>query len=207
MRQSGFRLGRRLLPSDASTRPHHPWPSWLSRGGVAPLAQSHAGEARLPRLWLPAIPHPDRPAIPERIDFIGELVGKADARTARWPPSFPAQRATRATLRALGCTRRQRAVAPTMAHCAKAGGGGRPRMKRGGRGRPSRFPSCGGRDRREMAYGALQIRLNPASSRGPQSRHYPARAVPDLELTRPRTGCVPSGSNAMKNTICSCIMP
>jgi uncharacterized protein len=30
---------------------------------------------------LPAMPHPDRPAIPEWTDFIGKLVGKPDART------------------------------------------------------------------------------------------------------------------------------
>ena len=38
-------------------------------------------EKRGYQVWLPAMPHPDRPAIPEWIDFIGKLVGKPDAKT------------------------------------------------------------------------------------------------------------------------------
>lgn len=38
-------------------------------------------EQRGYQVWLPAMPHPDRPAIPEWIDFIRRLVGKPDART------------------------------------------------------------------------------------------------------------------------------
>jgi len=52
----------------------------------------YPGEAWLPwlkvmlenrgyQVWLPAMPHPDQPTIPEWIDFIRELVGKPDART------------------------------------------------------------------------------------------------------------------------------
>jgi predicted alpha/beta hydrolase family esterase len=33
------------------------------------------------QVWLPAMPHPDRPAIPEWIDFIGKLVGNPDEKT------------------------------------------------------------------------------------------------------------------------------
>jgi uncharacterized protein len=38
-------------------------------------------EKRGYQVWLPAMPHPDRPAIPEWIDFIGKLVGEPDAKT------------------------------------------------------------------------------------------------------------------------------
>jgi predicted alpha/beta hydrolase family esterase len=38
-------------------------------------------EKRGYQVWLPAMPHPDRPAIPEWVDFIGKLVGKPDAKT------------------------------------------------------------------------------------------------------------------------------
>ena len=38
-------------------------------------------EKRGYQVWLPAMPHPDRPAISEWIDFIGKLVGKPDAET------------------------------------------------------------------------------------------------------------------------------
>jgi predicted alpha/beta hydrolase family esterase len=38
-------------------------------------------EKRGYEVWLPAMPHPDRPAIPEWVDFIGKLVGKPDAKT------------------------------------------------------------------------------------------------------------------------------
>ena len=38
-------------------------------------------EKRGYRVWLPAMPHPDRPTIPEWIDFIGKLVGEPDAKT------------------------------------------------------------------------------------------------------------------------------
>lgn len=38
-------------------------------------------EERGYQVSLPAMPHPERPAIPEWIDFIGKLVGKPDART------------------------------------------------------------------------------------------------------------------------------
>jgi predicted alpha/beta hydrolase family esterase len=33
------------------------------------------------QVWLPAMPHPERPAIPEWIDFIRTLVGEPDAKT------------------------------------------------------------------------------------------------------------------------------
>jgi predicted alpha/beta hydrolase family esterase len=38
-------------------------------------------EKRGYQVWLPAMPNPDRPAIPEWIDFIGKLVGNPDAKT------------------------------------------------------------------------------------------------------------------------------
>ena len=38
-------------------------------------------EKRGYQVWLPAMPHPDRPTIPEWVDFIGKLVGKPDSRT------------------------------------------------------------------------------------------------------------------------------
>jgi hypothetical protein len=38
-------------------------------------------EKRGYQVWLPAMPHPDRPAIPEWTDFIGKLVGEPDAKT------------------------------------------------------------------------------------------------------------------------------
>jgi uncharacterized protein len=38
-------------------------------------------EKRGYQVWLPAMPHAERPAIPEWIDFIGKLVGEPDART------------------------------------------------------------------------------------------------------------------------------
>jgi uncharacterized protein len=38
-------------------------------------------ERRGYQVWLPAMPNPDRPAIPEWVDFIGKLVGQPDART------------------------------------------------------------------------------------------------------------------------------
>jgi len=38
-------------------------------------------EKRGYQVWLPAMPHPDRPAIPEWIAFIGKLVGNPDAKT------------------------------------------------------------------------------------------------------------------------------
>jgi hypothetical protein len=38
-------------------------------------------EKRGYQVWLPAMPHPDRPAIPEWIDFIGKLVGSPDSKT------------------------------------------------------------------------------------------------------------------------------
>jgi predicted alpha/beta hydrolase family esterase len=38
-------------------------------------------EKRGYQVWLPAMPHPDRPSIPEWADFIGKLVGKPDAKT------------------------------------------------------------------------------------------------------------------------------
>lgn len=52
----------------------------------------YPGEAWLPwlkasleergyQVWLPAMPHPDRPAIPEWIDFIAKLVGEPDEKT------------------------------------------------------------------------------------------------------------------------------
>ena len=52
----------------------------------------YPGEAWLPwlkasleergyQVWLPAMPHPDRPAIPEWVDFIAKLVGEPDGKT------------------------------------------------------------------------------------------------------------------------------
>jgi uncharacterized protein len=38
-------------------------------------------EKRGYQVWLPAMPHPDRPEIPEWIDFLGKLVGEPDAKT------------------------------------------------------------------------------------------------------------------------------
>jgi predicted alpha/beta hydrolase family esterase len=38
-------------------------------------------EKRGYQVWLPAMPHPDRPSIPEWADFIGKLVDKPDAKT------------------------------------------------------------------------------------------------------------------------------
>jgi predicted alpha/beta hydrolase family esterase len=38
-------------------------------------------EKRGYEVWLPAMPHPDRPEIPEWVDFIGKLVGEPDAKT------------------------------------------------------------------------------------------------------------------------------
>jgi predicted alpha/beta hydrolase family esterase len=38
-------------------------------------------EKRGYQVWLPAMPHPDRPGISEWVDFIGKLVGKPDAKT------------------------------------------------------------------------------------------------------------------------------
>ena len=38
-------------------------------------------EKRGYQVWLPAMPHPDRPAIPEWTDFIGKLVGNPDKKT------------------------------------------------------------------------------------------------------------------------------
>jgi predicted alpha/beta hydrolase family esterase len=51
--------------------PTEAWLPWLKA----------ALEKRGYQVWLPAMPHPDRPAIPEWIDFIGQLVGKPDAKT------------------------------------------------------------------------------------------------------------------------------
>ena len=38
-------------------------------------------EQRGYQVWLPAMPHPDQPTIPEWVDFIGNLVGEADEKT------------------------------------------------------------------------------------------------------------------------------
>ena len=38
-------------------------------------------EKRGYQVWLPAMPHPDRPAIHEWVDLIGKLVGKPDEKT------------------------------------------------------------------------------------------------------------------------------
>jgi predicted alpha/beta hydrolase family esterase len=51
--------------------PTEAWLPWLKA----------ALEKRGYQVWLPAMPHPDRPTIREWIDFIGKLVGKPDAKT------------------------------------------------------------------------------------------------------------------------------
>jgi predicted alpha/beta hydrolase family esterase len=38
-------------------------------------------EKRGYEVWLPDMPHPDRPTIPEWVDFLGRLVGKPDEKT------------------------------------------------------------------------------------------------------------------------------
>jgi predicted alpha/beta hydrolase family esterase len=51
--------------------PEEAWLPWLK----AKLEQ------RGYQVWLPAMPHPARPAIPEWIDFIAKLVGEPDGKT------------------------------------------------------------------------------------------------------------------------------
>ena len=51
--------------------PEEAWLPWLK----AKL------EKRCYQVWLSAMPHPDRPVIPEWVNFIAKLVGEPDAKT------------------------------------------------------------------------------------------------------------------------------
>ena len=64
-------VGRAFIIHGYLGYPEEAWLPWLKV-----MLEKHGYQ-----VWLPAMPHPDRPAIPEWTEFIGKLVGEPDAKT------------------------------------------------------------------------------------------------------------------------------